>query len=123
LGAIALISGRGALDDVLNGNYQSAIGKLGSEWASLPSSKYKQGKRSWEFANERLGGGVQRKPFNLEITSAQDTRKLRQQFQPDIASREDTLRLKGNHQQAVTPQKSQSFFEVTSPEDTLRLKG
>jgi muramidase (phage lysozyme) len=62
LGAIALISGRGALDDVLNGNYQSAIGKLGSEWASLPSSKYKQGKRSWEFANERLGGGVQKHP-------------------------------------------------------------
>jgi muramidase (phage lysozyme) len=61
LGAIALISGRGALDDVLSGNYQSAIGKLGSEWASLPSSKYKQGKRSWEFANERLGG-VQKQP-------------------------------------------------------------
>ena len=56
LGAIALISGRGALEDVLNGNYQSAIKKLGGEWASLPSSKYAQAKRSWDFVSKHLGG-------------------------------------------------------------------
>ena len=59
LGAIALIAGRGALDDVLKGNWQAAIQKTGKEWASLPSSTYKQGKRSWDFANQKLGGGIQ----------------------------------------------------------------
>lgn len=50
--AIELIRRRGALDDVLRGDYKAAINKLGSEWASLPSSKYAQPKRSW---NEVLG--------------------------------------------------------------------
>lgn len=56
LGAIALIAGRGALKDVLSGNYQSAIKKLGPEWASLPTSTYKQNKRSWDDVNKFLGG-------------------------------------------------------------------
>lgn len=59
LGAIALIAGRGALDDVLRGNWQAAIQKTGKEWASLPSSTYKQGKRSWDFVNKHLGSNIQ----------------------------------------------------------------
>lgn len=51
--AIELIRRRGALDDVLKGDYKSAINKLGSEWASLPSSKYAQPKRTM---GEILGG-------------------------------------------------------------------
>ena len=62
LGAIALIAGRGALDDVIKGNYKSAILKLGPEWASLPSSTYKQGKRSWDFVNKQLGQNVSELP-------------------------------------------------------------
>lgn len=63
LGAMALIAGRGALKDVLSGNYKAAINKLGPEWASLPSSQYKQGKRSWDFVNEKLGAEInQRTP-------------------------------------------------------------
>ena len=58
LGAIALIAQRGALNDVTNGNYKSAIGKLGKEWASLPTSTYAQGKRSWDFVNKQLGQDV-----------------------------------------------------------------
>ncbi|MFN3073191.1 glycoside hydrolase family 104 protein [Acinetobacter sp. TY2] len=58
LGAIALIAQRGALNDVANGNYKSAIGKLGKEWASLPTSTYAQGKRSWDFVNKQLGQNV-----------------------------------------------------------------
>lgn len=58
LGAIALIAGRGALDDVIKGNFRQAILKLGPEWASLPSSTYKQGKRSWDFINKQLGSNV-----------------------------------------------------------------
>lgn len=55
LGAVALIAGRGALNDVLRGNYQAAVRKLGEEWASLPSSPYAQGKRSWNDVNRFLG--------------------------------------------------------------------
>lgn len=55
LGAVALIAGRGALNDVLKGNYQAAVRKLGEEWASLPSSPYAQGKRSWNDVNRFLG--------------------------------------------------------------------
>lgn len=58
LGAIALIAQRGALNDVLKGDYRSAILKLGPEWASLPSSTYKQGKRSWDFINKQLGRDI-----------------------------------------------------------------
>lgn len=58
LGAIALIAQRGALNDVLKGDYRSAILKLGPEWASLPSSTYKQGKRSWDFINKQLGKDI-----------------------------------------------------------------
>ncbi len=38
LACIALILGRGALDDVLNGNFFEAIQKCSAEWASLPGS-------------------------------------------------------------------------------------
>jgi lysozyme len=40
--AVFLISLRGAYDDVVNGNFSSAIKKLGLEWASLSSSPYGQ---------------------------------------------------------------------------------
>lgn len=56
MGAVALIAQRGALKDVLSGNYQGAIQKLGKEWASLPTSTYKQNKHSWDSVNRFLGG-------------------------------------------------------------------
>lgn len=57
LGALALIAQKGALQDVLTGNYVSAIKKLGSVWASLPSSPYAQPKKS--YAQLGLAGGQQ----------------------------------------------------------------
>lgn len=42
LGAVALIAGRRALDDVLAGRIEQAIGKCAREWASLPGSPYGQ---------------------------------------------------------------------------------
>ncbi len=125
LGAVALIAQRGALDDVLNGRWESAIGKLGKEWASLPSSTYKQGKRSWDFVNKHLGSNVQIQSYAPEITSAKDTQKLKGQtyFRPQITSKENTARLKGFAQ--ITPSSQQNPFtlEITSPENTLKLKG
>lgn len=41
-GAVALIAGRGALADVIEGRLQVAITKCGKEWASLPGSPYGQ---------------------------------------------------------------------------------
>jgi len=52
LGAIALLDQNGALDDVLQGDFKGAIDKSGGTWASLPSSNYKQPKKSWDFANQ-----------------------------------------------------------------------
>lgn len=53
--AVGLLQRRGALDDVKNGDFMSAIGKLGQEWASLPSSPYKQSKRSMQWVSQELG--------------------------------------------------------------------
>jgi muramidase (phage lysozyme) len=41
-----LIQRSGAMDSVQKGDYQTAINKLGGVWASLPSSKYNQPKKS-----------------------------------------------------------------------------
>jgi len=42
LAAIGLIARRGALDDVIDGRIEEAIGKCKLEWASLPGSPYGQ---------------------------------------------------------------------------------
>lgn len=46
IGALALIDGRKALDDVLAGRIEVAIGKCAREWASLPGSPYGQPTRT-----------------------------------------------------------------------------
>lgn len=55
IGAIALLAENGALPYVLKGDYQTAVKKSGSTWASLPSSNYAQPKRGWDFVNRQLG--------------------------------------------------------------------
>ncbi|AFU45671.1 hypothetical protein C380_09855 [Acidovorax sp. KKS102] len=42
LGAVALILGRKALDDVIAGRFEDAVRKCNREWASLPGSPYGQ---------------------------------------------------------------------------------
>ena len=58
LGAVALLFQRGAIPALLKGDYQTAIRKTGDEWASLPTSNYKQNKRSWDNVNKFLGGKI-----------------------------------------------------------------
>ncbi|WP_262474144.1 glycoside hydrolase family 24 protein [Acinetobacter courvalinii] len=70
LGAIALLAQNGALPYVLKGDYQTAVKKSGTTWASLPSSTYAQGKRSWDFVNKQLG--VQPSQQNNRFKSIQD---------------------------------------------------
>lgn len=55
LAAVALILGRGALGDVMKGDFTKAVGKLGGEWASLPSSPYAQPKKSWKDIQNMVG--------------------------------------------------------------------
>ena len=58
-GAVALIAGRGALDDVIAGRFATAIAKCAPEWASLPGSPYGQPTISMDRARrvyEAYGG-------------------------------------------------------------------
>lgn len=100
MGAIALIAQRGALDDVLNGNWQSAIQKTGKEWASLPSSTYKQGKRSWDFANKALGSNIQQQQQGYQpnyLTDEQAAKLFpkqeKPQYQPQYLSDDQVAKL------------------------------
>lgn len=69
LAAIALIKGRGALGDVMKGDLNKAVGKLGGEWASLPSSTAPQPKKSWSDIEKMVGGSraPNRQSSKLEI--------------------------------------------------------
>ncbi|WP_447295668.1 glycoside hydrolase family 24 protein, partial [Acinetobacter baumannii] len=58
-GALALLAQNGALPYVLKGDFNTAIRKSGSTWASLPTSPYAQNKRSWDFINKTLGSNYQ----------------------------------------------------------------
>lgn len=53
--AVGLLKDNGAYDDVASGNFGIAVQKLGGVWASFPSSKYKQPKKSWEWTAAQLG--------------------------------------------------------------------
>lgn len=115
LGAIALIAGRGALNDVMNGNYKAAIQKLGKEWASLPSSQYAQGKRSWGFVNKQLGQDTEI-DYQPERISAKDMQNITGSYQPERISAQDM--------QALMPQQfqpeiisAQDIQQVSQPQD------
>ncbi len=65
LGAVALIKGRKALDDVIAGRLEVAIMKCNKEWASLPGSPYgqpvvtfAQAKQVYEAAGGALSSGA-----------------------------------------------------------------
>ena len=51
-GAVALIAGRNALDDVIAGRFNDAVRKCNREWASLPGSPYGQPTTKIEKARE-----------------------------------------------------------------------
>jgi muramidase (phage lysozyme) len=53
--AVELLRERGALDAVRAGDWSTALAKTGPEWASLPTSPYKQAKRSLDFVYDALG--------------------------------------------------------------------
>lgn len=80
MGAIALIAQQGALNDVMSGNWNGATNKLGKTWASLPSSTYKQGKRSQGFSDKFFGGAQQQNQAKY-LTGDQASRLFPQEKQ------------------------------------------
>lgn len=56
LAAIELLKESGALPAIVKGDFKTAVQRAGKTWASLPSSNYAQGKRSWDFVNNALNG-------------------------------------------------------------------
>ena len=68
--AVELMKRAGALGDVQKGDYQTAINKLGGVWASLPSSKYNQPKKSQSWVEKALDMTV-----NTAQAATNDNRK------------------------------------------------
>lgn len=52
--AVAIMASQGALGDIAKGDFGSGIQKLGTRWASLPSSKYGQPTKSWADISKKL---------------------------------------------------------------------
>ena len=75
--AEAIIKDKGAMPDIEKGDYESAINKLGDTWASLPSSKYNQPKRSWDWVKSKLNIGDKPKddPWAVASTDKVSTDK------------------------------------------------
>jgi muramidase (phage lysozyme) len=66
IAAVALIQGRGALQDVLEGRFADAVRKCAREWASLPGSPYGQPVKTFAQAEKAYldaGGKLVPQPF------------------------------------------------------------
>lgn len=73
--AVYLMKRAGALDDVVAGRFGNAIDKLGGTWASLPSSKYNQSKKSWAEVGKILSNSYS-EPSREYIEDIDDIRHL-----------------------------------------------
>ncbi|MHC3092214.1 glycoside hydrolase family 24 protein [Acinetobacter nosocomialis] len=83
-GALALLAQNGALPYVLKGDFNTAIRKSGSTWASLPTSPYAQNKRSWDFIDKQLGSTTTRpQSFEPEFIYLKKV-GIGQNFQPEM---------------------------------------
>lgn len=58
IGAVALLAENGALPYVLKGDFKTAVAKSGGTWASFPTSKAPQNKRSWAEIEKMIGGSI-----------------------------------------------------------------
>ena len=118
IGAIGLIMQKGALNDVLKGNYQAAIQKLGSTWASLPSSPYAQPKRSQAEINKFLGGSAQQGGYQPQYLSAKDEARLFGGSQPQTIRQKY---LSAEDEAKLFPQQQPLTTRYLSAEDEVRL--
>ena len=93
--AVQLLRQNGSLQAVLAGDFKTAIDKSGTTWASLPSSKYAQPKRSWDFMEKQLGAPVQNPyPDSTSVRTAKasdDTRPVGVMGKPMTTKQAATL--------------------------------
>ena len=71
LAALSLAADSGALKSILAGDFKTAIDKTGTKWASLPSSPYPQGKKSWDSVNKFLGSNYTPSQASASMPSTQ----------------------------------------------------
>jgi len=69
--AVAMLADRGALNSVLDGNFEKAIKQTKSQWTSLPASDVVQGygPRSWKWVDANLA--AIKKDYGIEDTPTQ----------------------------------------------------
>lgn len=118
IGAIGLIMQKGALNDVLKGNYQAAIQKLGSTWASLPSSPYAQPRKSWDQIGKMLGGNALQGGYQPQYLSAKDEVRLFGKSQPQTIRQKY---LSAEDEAKLFPQQQPLTTRYLSAEDEVRL--
>ena len=114
--AIELLRQRGALGDVLKGDWEAAVEKLGDEWQSLPSGTSKnQGKRSWAYFNNTLRSALERHqgtpmPADAKAAAQNQTQAVHVSFDsPEVR----ILGLDGR--EAAAPAKLDPFVRPASP--------
>ena len=96
IAALALMAQKGALNNVLKGDFKGAVGKLGGTWASLPSSPYAQPKKT--YAQLGMGSGpTSQAPQPQGLTVQQLTAKYGKPKQVDSS-------IFGQQPQAQKPQ-------------------
>lgn len=109
--AIELIRRGGALDNVLTGDFQGAVNKLGSTWASLPSSPYAQPKRTM---NELLGGDTM--PTQVVYKDGQQMMAM-----PETAGERDSMVAfdRAGHDDATQSALTSALARVTEARNSL----
>lgn len=116
IGAIGLIMQKGALNDVLKGNYSSAIQKLGGTWASLPSSPYAQPRKSWDQIGKMLGSGISApQPQRPQAVSWEEI-----SGQSAKPSRPELVRFDSLHSQTQERPKAVKFSEISGEQQDSR---
>lgn len=120
--AVALIYDVGALDDVIDGDFDAFLRKCGSQWASLPNSSLQDGgsKLTYDRALavwKKYGGGV-------PVVISSKPRELPPEVEPPEPTAEELERIQAIPQPAEEPMAApllfivpllQSLFEAFSP--------
>lgn len=106
IAALGLIAGRGALNQVLKGDFRGAVNKLGGVWASLPSSQYAQPKRTWAqlgLGNPPTSQAPQTQPSFVDLNKLGYKAQTKPQAQPKFTDL-NALGYKAQPQQQSQPQ-------------------
>ena len=106
LAALSLAADSGALKSILSGDFKTAIGKTGTKWASLPSSPYPQGKKSWDSVNKFLGSNMPSQPQYNDVQSQEQQYDDGQQAQQQQAQQQQEQ--EQAQQQAIAQQQEQA---------------